>query len=290
MPSFYDGKRFFLTFATIDRMPHDLVAFLQGKAAVKSYVVARELHEDGQPHLHACVEFATHQRRPVDWLDDFGIHPNKQDPRKWQACINYTKKGGDYLDGPEGEPVAPAEEIQTTLQNMDTEEQWMEHCVKKKIAYPYAVWFWQRFKKDLCTILDDNHEGVMCDELVNYKFNPDATTALIIRGDSGTGKTTWAKRNMPKPALFVRHIDTLKKFRPGYHVSIIFDDVDFCHYPRTSQIHLVDFHNPAEIHCRHTTALIPAGVHKVFTCNQWPINVEDPAIARRIRKVTIKKF
>jgi len=287
MPSFYNGKRFFLTFPTIDRTPQELVAFLQGKATVKTYVVARELHEDGQPHLHACVEFSTVQRRPVNWLDDFGIHPNKQDPRNWQACITYTKKGGDYIDGPEQEPQ---EDLQTVLQNMENEEQWMEYCLIKKIAFQYAQWFWQRVKNDLCTLLDNDYPGVLCDQLVNYQFNHDATTALILKGESGTGKTTWAKRVVPKPALFVRHIDTLKKFRPGYHVSIIFDDVDFSHYPRTSQIHLVDFQNPSEIHCRHTVAFIPAGVHKIFTCNNWPVLVDDPAIRRRTRRVIINKL
>jgi len=287
MPSFYNGKRFFLTFPTLDRSPQELVAYLQAKATVKSYVVARELHEDGQPHLHACVEFTSIQRHGVDWLDSFGIHPNKQDPRNWKACITYTKKGGDYIDGPEEEPE---EDIETVLQSMDTEEQWMAYCINKKISFQYAQWYWERMKNDLCTIEGDEHEGVLCDELVNYKFNRDAKTALIIRGASGTGKTTWAKRNVPKPALFVRHIDTLKKFRPGFHKSIIFDDVEFNHYPRTAQIHLVDFENPSDIHCRHRTAFIPAGIYKVFTCNEWPLNVEDPAIKRRTHRVTINKL
>jgi hypothetical protein len=284
MPSFYDGKRFFLTFPTIDRSPQELVAFLQGKAPLKTWVVARELHEDGQPHLHACVEFASHQRRPVTWLDDFGIHPNKQDPRKWQACIQYTKKGGDYIDGPEQEESDVS--LQTVLDNIEKEEDWMEYCLQKKISFQYAQWFWHRLKSDFCTITEDYQaEGRMCDQLANYGFNPHHKT-LIIRGKTGTGKTTWALKNMPKPALLVRHIDALKRFRPGFHKSIIFDDVDFCHFPRTSQIHLVDWDCPSDIHCRNVTATIPAGVFKVFTCNEWPL-LDDPAIRRRVHRVTI---
>lgn len=284
MPSFYDGKRFFLTFPTIDRSPHELVAHLQACAPVKFYVVARELHVDGTPHLHACVEFVTHQRRPVDWLDSFGIHPNKQDPRKWQACIIYTKKGGDFIEGPE---QVIEEDLSAIVVGMDSEELWMEYCVSKRISFNYAQWFWARLRNDDCTLLGSEFPGKMCGQLekFQYQFGP---ATLVLRGDSGCGKTLWAKINAPKPCLFVRHIDTLKKFRSGYHVSIVFDDVDFRHYPRTSQIHIVDFHNPSDIHCRNTCAHIPAGIYKIFTCNEWPLVFEDPAIARRCRKYTIK--
>lgn len=110
---------------------------------------------------------------------------------------------------------------------------------------------------------------------------------LVLRGPTGCGKTTWAKRNMPIPILFVSHIDTLKKFRTGFHKSIIFDDIDVKHYPRTGQIHLVDFENPRDIHCRHSTAHIPAGIYKCFTCNEWPL-IEDEAINRRIIKRTVR--
>jgi len=286
MPSFYDGKRFFLTYPTCTRTPQELVAYLQGKAPVRSYLVARELHQDGQPHLHACVEFKTHQRKAVDWLDDFGVHPNKQDPRKWAACKQYCKKDGDFLEGPEDEPE---DNLQETLAQMDTEEQWMEYCLTKKITFQYAQWFWTRMRQDDCTILGDEHEGRICDQLKELKY-VDSTQTWILRGESGTGKTTWAKINMPKPCLFVRHIDSLKKFRPGFHKSIIFDDVHFVHYPRTSQIHLVDYHNASDIHCRNTCAHIPAGIHKVFTCNEWPLLIDDPAIRRRIKLFTIKNF
>lgn len=93
---------------------------------------------------------------------------------------------------------------------------------------------------------------------------------------------------MPKPALFCSHIDQLKGFRTGFHKSIIFDDVDFNHYPRHSQIHLCDFDNPRAIHCRHAVANIPAGIFKCFTCNELPLNVTDEAIRRRVRVYNVR--
>jgi len=283
MPSFYNGKRFFLTYPQCELVPHILVAFLQFSGPVKSYLVAREKHEDGNYHLHACVEFDTVQRKPVDWLDCEGHHPNKQDPRNWNACKQYCKKDGEFIEGPEERVERTPMEICKAYTN---QEDWMDYCVLKRIGFQFATWYWHRSHANLTTILEDEHQGNVIERLQELKFDPLLHRALLLKGPTGCGKTTWAKRNVPKPCLFVSHIDQLKEFQPGYHVSIIFDDVDFNHYPITSQIHLCDFDNPRAIHCRHTIASIPAGVWKVFTCNRWPLT-EDPAILRRVRRINV---
>ena len=104
---------------------------------------------------------------------------------------------------------------------------------------------------------------------------------LLIIGESGIGKTTWAKRMMPKPILFVSHMDDLRKFKLSYHKSILFDDVKISHMPETAQIHLLDTENPRSIHVRYGTVRIPARTPKVFTCNTYPVTYELPAIKRR---------
>jgi len=113
---------------------------------------------------------------------------------------------------------------------------------------------------------------------------------LIIIGKSGIGKTTWAKQIIPKPALFVSHIDDLKKFDCSIHKSILFDDVCFNHYPVQSQIHLVDSDNPRSIHVRYGTAHIPQGIRKVFTCNENPLDLEHPAIQRRCQVIRVTEL
>lgn len=171
---------------------------------------------------------------------------------------------------------------------MDTEIEWMEHCVSAKIPFQYAQYFWNTVKQDVHTIVDsDNIVGTMVPALENWNYQV-TNKSLMIRGDSGCGKTTWAKIHAPKPALFVRHVDTLKKFRAGYHKSIIFDDCDFNHFPRTGQINLLDYDNVADVHCRHSVAHIPAGTPKIYTCNEWPVNIQDPAIRRRCALFTVQ--
>jgi len=287
MPSFYNGKRFFLTYPQCAESKESLLEFLQGKAPVRSFVIAHELHKDQGSHLHACVEFKDLQRRSVDWLDFKGKHPNKQDPRKWAACQKYTKKDGDYIESDQRELEGSLEEIVALA---SSESEWMQYCVDNKITFQYARWFWDRYTADGVTIREDVHVGVMCEEMAKLDFDLETRKAWIIKGPSGCGKTTWAKINAPKPALFVSHIDQLKKFVPLYHKSIIFDDVSVAHYPRDAQIHLLDFDNTRAIHCRHTIATIPSGVFKIFTCNQWPTLRGDEAIERRMKCFEIKRI
>jgi len=280
MPSFYNGKRFFLTYAQCAESKESLLEFLQKKATVRAYVIASENHKEEGKHLHACVEFNEVQRRSVDWLDFKGKHPNKQDPRKWAACQQYCKKDGDYIENDKNELQGSLEEI-VALASSETE--WMQYCVDNKITFQYARWYWDRFANNETTINSNTHDGVMCESLKSLKFDDTSRKALVLLGPSGCGKTTWAKINAPKPCLFVSHVDQLKKFIPGYHVSIVFDDVSFCHFPRVAQIHLLDFDNVRAIHCRHSVASIPAGIYRIFTCNEWPLSRGDEAIERRIR-------
>jgi len=255
---------------------------------LRYYLIARELHEDGTPHLHACVEFSRTMREGTDWLDFKGKHPNKQDPRKWKACIQYCKKGGDFLESEEEEEgMTNNSDILHICQEMEDEMEWLQHCIQKRVPYQYATHLWNHYHKSMHTLTEPNNGTIRSRALTHLAWRDDRHV-WIIKGPSGCGKTTWASHAAPKPALFVSHIDTLKKFVPGLHKSIIFDDVDFNHYPRTSQIHIVDYDNPRDIHCRHTVASIPAGIPKIFTCNEWPLNISDDAIKRRTRRFTVK--
>lgn len=135
------------------------------------------------------------------------------------------------------------------------------------------------------TILDsDSNSDIMLDCLKIFQY--DMVKSLIIIGPPGCGKTNWAKKNAPKPALFVSHLDRLAEFDANYHKSIIFDDMDFQHMPRQAQIHIVDIDNPRDIHIRYKVANIPAKTIKIFTANTYPF-ISDPAITRRVMKFDV---
>lgn len=110
---------------------------------------------------------------------------------------------------------------------------------------------------------------------------------VFITGPAGIGKTQFAKAHFNN-ALIVSHMDTLKQFNPDEHDGIIFDDMTFAHYPREAVIHLLDWEEDRDIHCRFQNAFIPKETRKIFCSNKsfndtFGNNMEnDEAVTRRI--------
>lgn len=118
---------------------------------------------------------------------------------------------------------------------------------------------------------------------------PENIRALVLWGPTGTGKTQRALAYFERP-LVVRHMDDLRAFQPSINDGIVFDDMSFGHMPRTSIIHLLDWEVPSSIHCRYSTAKIPAKTRKIFTSNERPEQMfghDDPAIARRFTSIHV---
>jgi len=170
--------------------------------------------------------------------------------------------------------------------------QWLDYCLANEISAGFCTLFWNATHGAQNTITEDYiGEGRICEalNLFEYKFEQ-SDKVLVLIGEAGCGKTSWAKREIPKPALFVSHMDDLKGFKSGEHKSIIFDDVNINHFPRESQIHVLDFYDPRSIHCRHRVAEIPAGVYKCFTSNVEPMLLSDEAIRRRCHVVRVNNL
>lgn len=135
-------------------------------------------------------------------------------------------------------------------------------------------------------------QRVLCEEkpenkysLSDFPWEPitDWSTSHIIVGAPEIGKTCFAKAHFENPYL-VSHNDELLDFDPLEYDGIVFDDMDYRHTPRTTQIHITDQDDPRAIHCRFRAARIPAHTKKIFTCNvgELPVDLSDPAISRRV--------
>ncbi|AIF71504.1 replication-associated protein [McMurdo Ice Shelf pond-associated circular DNA virus-2] len=92
------------------------------------------------------------------------------------------------------------------------------------------------------------------------------TRAVIFMGRSGLGKTQFAISHFKDP-LIVSHIDDLKKLNPTID-GIIFDDMNFQHWPPTACIHLCDMELPRSINVKYGTVEIPANTPRIFTSNR----------------------
>jgi len=251
---------------------------------------SRERHADGSTHFHAGIRLERKWKlRDPRTLDIGGLHPNIQSSRNFRKWVTYLKKDGEYqeegeLDNKQSDSRVTPEELIDMAKTMEQAE-FLAYCSVNKYFGGREIWNLVHEDKTL-TITDETViEGQISEQFKvlteNFTWNRNLT--LLIVGDSGVGKTTWAKTVIPKPCLFVSHIDDLRKFKPNYHLSILFDDVSIMHMPETAQIHITDQENPRSIHCRYGTARIPARTAKIFTCNTVPVDLNAAAISRRVQ-------
>lgn len=276
----FDSKFVFLTYAQSPLTTQQVYDGLTTVRPIKWARICQEDHADGGHHQHVVAEFDTRlQSRNERVFDILGQHPNIQKLRSVKAGLTYVAKDGEFQDyGP-----VPATALETNWLAVASECDEGEYFVKAfkaGVNFQFAQKFWQLACKNSCEIGVD-YEADMSRERAHIQPLVPADGSTIVVGPTGIGKTSWAKRTSKKPALWVRHIDVLRSFRKGYHESIIFDDMDFQHMPRQTQLYLTDTTDEGHIHCRYGHAVIPAGVQRIFTANNYPF-IRDPAIDRRV--------
>lgn len=281
----FDSCYVFLTYPHSSFTHDEFHQWLESVCPTEWCRVASESHADGDPHVHCVAKFVRRfQSRQERVFDYQGRHPNIQQVRSVPKAIAYVAKDGqftDYGSVPESSTKRSISEA-LSLAGQADEGDYLKACLEAKVPFQYAKRFRElEFADKTCVIGDDyvaNPEWE-CATLQSKALSGNVCSVLV--GPTGCGKSAWAKRVAPKPALWVSHIDVLRLFKPGFHQSIIFDDMAFKHMPLQAQIHLVDWVDSRQIHCRYGYATIPAGTTKIFTCNEFPF-AEHPAIARRI--------
>lgn len=300
------GTHFLITWSQCDGEHADVISTLENYAPLKSCVVGKEKHADGGTHFHAYVHFERRlDRTGIDALYFAGTRPqvlSKRTKNERRNARRYVQKDNDWIRYPDPESSAESDEdAPSNSEPLDIVAQargssswiaFLQWSYENEVPYGYTQAAWNGANHTTNTIVDgDEVTGtILSDGLRLMSFDDTTRRALVLSGPTGCGKTTWAKRNMPRPSLFVSDKDDLKEFRPGYHKSIIFDDWQLeCtdgtwkSWPVTAQIHLVDFDNSRSIRCRYISARIPTGVFKCFTCNEgrYPLS-RDSAVQRRV--------
>jgi len=96
-----------------------------------------------------------------------------------------------------------------------------------------------------------------------------STKTIVLTGTSGVGKTQFAISHFKCP-LVVSHIDDLKKLNSNTD-GLVFDDMNFAHWPPNACIHLCDMELPRSINVKYGTVEIPANLPRFFTSNK-PFN------------------
>lgn len=286
------GYHFSLTFPRCDAELNALFEYFKqyskGRASVVEVIVCSEFHEDGGHHRHVYLRFNRRidLRNPRDF-DFMGFHANVQRCTNPEAWKNYIRKDGEFM---EWRDTAPEEDNAFELARTLPFEEYFERTRKKNISFQYARNAWEHTQSEFnqITLFEDPNINLnlpLIEPLQTFNVSTELTNIIV--GPTGCGKTVTLCRRMLKPILFCTHVDQLKHFNHLIHKSILFDDMDFSHWPVTAQIHLTDRQMPRAINRRYGTTLIPPGVQVSVTCNQRPFTW-DPAINRRLNLLTLQ--
>lgn len=305
----WQGKFFFLTYTHCGSHQDELYTHLNSKRPIRRAVIVRESHADGEPHLHAAIEFESRVQTTNARYFDFGQHhPNVQRVRSWGASVNYCRKdGGDetrYYGCTAEDATGPSTaegthfDAAAACAESATRVDWLTTALKHDIPYGYADAFWRAIKGRKTPTIFERPVGDELGIINNFELSirrfGETDRTVCILGPSGCGKTTWAKREAPLPFLFVTHIDNLGDYDPEVHKSIVFDEIDFSggddgkgRWPLKSQIKLVTWDDPMSHHLRYKVAHIPRHVPKIFTCCDNYCFTKDPQIKRRVKFINL---
>lgn len=308
MPFKFDSHKFYLTFAQCGDLDWQSIAdVIRSKADIKWARFGHERHEDGGWHWHVCGEWTKRvQSRSERFLDVAGFHPNIQSTRCTSAVVDYVSKHGEFFDIGD----VPQKRSRSTISEAlalagDPDElKYLTACAEARLA-GYVI----KRARELAfatacpfTIYDsyERPAGVQLQRGLEYAAMPTNTAAVLV-GPAGIGKTVWAKWVCPKPAILISCKESLKAYRPNYHRTIIFDDMNFAEMLPSNQIHLLDWWDSRAIRVLYGTITIPAKTSKIFTSNCWPFldvvkchQMKKPewipcvdAILRRITKIEL---
>jgi len=310
------GKCWLFTWAQCDTDHVSVWDALNALIPIRKCVIAREPHQDGNPHFHAHVV----AERAVDrnlsaQLDLAGKHPNvkpKRFAKEIKTSEEYCRKDTEWIefgyDEDDEEEEPGTHDLLGEAAHHSSWGSYLQWAYENQVPFPYAKSAWDCVLNHRAATYEDGDEyngAVQHPLLLGMRFDPTddhnelCKKTWVIQGPTGIGKTSWAILNMPRPSLVVSHVDDLKAIREGFHKSLIFDDFSLMGdpltargtWPVTSQIHLLDHYIKRPIHNRYVNAFVPPGLYKVFTCNpgRYPLSI-DPAVQRRVHNIIFEEL
>lgn len=248
----------------------------------KSYLAyGRETGEGGTPHLQGFITFKRAYRLSALKKLLSRAHWEKA---KTSDAMNYSFKEGDFViqdnrkkTGRGGAKLAAL--VDFIKDGGTPEEAWRNEHSETMIKHYKGI---EILHKKLNPVVE---KAAYAKETFKTKHHEwgHGKYSVVFQGEPGTGKTQFALSHFENP-LCVTHMDDLRMFDPSVHDGIVFDDMDFNHLPRSTQIFLADQDIQRTIHCRYENAVIPSRTKKIFTTNLESscFGIDDNAIKRRL--------
>lgn len=294
-----------------------------------NYIIVKELHEDGTPHIHVYLEFKRQMsiesrgKLHVKLINVDGkevIQEGKYESvRSSRAVIEYVLKDDDkgYITNmslPIVDGVvygSPEEHLLAVLETEGYEaatnilsSQYKTLFAKKAASVIRNL---QAANKVICKQISrkniktrDIEEFEMPEEVLDWKTNLYDKKTLILFGPSGTGKTEFSKsvlKSMNLNTIFIRDTNAVKELDAGIkNPALLFDDVSLSNKTREQIIHILDLENTSQLRILYAITDIPSGTPRVFTTNKLEdvigsidLNEVPKEIARRVHLVNIDK-
>lgn len=276
----FDSQTAFLTYAQCNADAQALVDFFKSIGPIDWCRVALEHHEDGQAHRHCVIKFSKRLQSRNERLFDFEqYHPNIAKIKSIKASLIYCAKE-EFIDfGPV--PVHGRRDWSdiVSASTANDEMEWHRVVHEERISWGQATAMRARRPNSRNDLAEYDERPI--EDIVEI-IVPPVYKSLLVVGAPGIGKTGWAMKYAPRPCLLVKHMDALRRFIDGYHKSIVFDDMDFKHLPRATQMQLADYESQVQLHVRYGVADIPEHIPRLFLCNHnhEPF-INDEAIQER---------
>ncbi|QKE61401.1 replication associated protein [Tomato leaf curl Kunene virus] len=298
-----NSKNYFLTFPKCSLTKEEALEQLQKLETPtnKKYIkVCRELHEDGEPHLHVLIQFEgkfnCKNQRFFDLVSptrSTHFHPNVQGAKSSSDVKSYIDKDGDTLEWGEFQidgrsargGCQNANDAAAEALNAGSAEAAMA-IIREKLPKDF-IFQYHNLKSNLDRIfqepptpyvspfLSSSYDQVpqeleewAAENVVCSAARPIRPISIVIEGDSRTGKTMWARSLGPHNYL-CGHLDLSPKVYSNDAWFNVIDDVD-PHYLK----HFKEFMGAQRDWQSNTKygkpIQIKGGIPTIFLCNPGP--------------------
>nr|AFL03416.1 replication associated protein [Tomato yellow leaf curl virus] len=254
------AKNYFLTYPNCSLSKEAALSQLKNLETPtnKKYIkVCRELHENGEPHLHVLIQFeGKYQCKNQRFFDlvspnrSAHFHPNIQAAKSSTDVKTYVEKDGDFIDfgvfqidgrsargGQQSANDAYAEALnsgnKSEALNILKEKAPKDYILQfhnlssnlDRIFSPPLEVYVSPFLSSSFNQVPDELEEWVAENVVSSAARPWRPISIVIEGDSRTGKTMWARSLGPHNYL-CGHLDLSPKVYSNDAWYNVIDDVD----------------------------------------------------------------
>ncbi|CAD90090.1 AC1 protein [Euphorbia leaf curl virus] len=298
-----NAKNYFLTYPKCSLTKEEALSQLENLQTPvnKKYIrVCRELHENGEPHLHVLIQFEGKYQCTNNRFFDLvsptrsaHFHPNIQGAKSSSDVKSYLEKDGDTIDWGEfqidgrsargGQQTAndayaaalnagSKSEALRVIKELAPKDYVLQfhnlNANLDRIFTPPVEVYVSPFSSSSFDQVPDELEEWAAENVVSAAARPLRPKTIVIEGDSRTGKTMWARSLGPHNYL-CGHLDLSPKVYSNDAWYNVIDDVD-PHYLK----HFKEFMGAQRDWQSNTKygkpVQIKGGIPTIFLCNPGP--------------------